>query len=146
MIVFNDLAISRAISAGCNVPFNPDCDVSIGRVEDGRLLGGVIYNDYTGASISIHVASFDPNWIDRAMLWVTFDYPFNQLKVNKLFGQVPASNAQALAFDLHVGFKIEARIKDVFPDGDLILVSMYRDDCKWLKMRPPGGEVFRRAA
>ncbi len=145
VIVFNDPNASRLIAEGCNVPFNPAVDVSIARVRDDKIVGGVIFSDYTGASIGIHVASFAPDWIDKAMLWITFDYPFVQLGVNKLFGQVPASNAHALDFDLRLGFQVEHVVKDVFPDGDLILVSMYRDACKWLKMRRPSDLVFGRA-
>ena len=69
------------------------------------------------------------------MLWITFDYPFNQLGVKKLIGQVPSSNLKALEFDKKLGFKEEARISDVFPDGDLIVLSMRREDCRWLKIR-----------
>lgn len=72
------------------------------------------------------------------MLWITFDYPFNKLKVNKLFGLVRESNKKALAFDTKLGFKVEARITDVFPAHEaMIVLAMYRDDCRYLKMPVP---------
>jgi RimJ/RimL family protein N-acetyltransferase len=70
------------------------------------------------------------------MIWVCFNYPFVQLGCSKLFGQVPASNRKALEFDLKLGFIEEARVKDVFPDGDLIVIAMKREDCRWLKLKP----------
>lgn len=84
------------------------------------------------------MAGFRPDWANRDMLWVAFDYPFNQLGCKKLFGQVPESNPKALEIDLKLGFKIIAKIDDVFPDGALIVVALDRDDCRWLNLKPRG--------
>lgn len=146
MIVIGNEEHGHAIAKGAGVSFNPAVDVVIARVVDGRLRGGVIFNGYTGASINLHAWGDDPNWADRDMLWITFDYPFRQLGCRKVFGQIPANNAHALEFDLKLGFKIEARIKDVFPDEDLIVVSMAREDCRWLKLRPSSAFSKQEAA
>jgi len=126
----------ETIANAANVLPNRAYDTCISRSKDGRLLGGVIYTNYTGASITMHTAGFDPAWVNRDMLWVCFHYPFVQLKCNKLFGQVPAWNVKALEFDLHLGFKEECIIRDVYPEGDMILLSMRKEDCRWLKLRP----------
>jgi hypothetical protein len=126
VIRFNDPGDGHQIAEAAGTSFNPAVDVCIARLRDGALMGGT----------AIHVASFMPHWINHDLLWVTFHYPFELLRVKKLFGPVPASNAQALEFDLKLGFKEEARIADVFHDGDLILLSMKREDCRWLKMKP----------
>jgi hypothetical protein len=124
--------------------FNPLTDTVISRVgPGGKLLGGVIFQDYTGNSMNIHVAGFDPKWINKDMLWVTFHYPFIQCNCRALFGLVPASNSKALEFDFKLGFKEVARIEDVFPDGPLVVVKMMRDECRWLKIRP---KQFEEAA
>ena len=136
MLVLNDPNHGHAIARGAGVAFNPAVDVVIARVIDGVLCGGVIFNNYTGASINLHVWGRDANWADRDMLWITFHYPFIQLRCRKVFGQIPANNTAALDFDLKLGFKIEARIRDVFPDEDLIVVAMKREDCRWLKIKP----------
>ena len=52
-------------------------------------MGGVIFSNYTGESIAMHSAAWDQHWINRDMLFVIFDYPFNQLGVKRMFGQVP---------------------------------------------------------
>lgn len=137
MIRFNHPDDGHAIAAQAGTVFNPAVDVVIAKFKEKSLRGGLILNGYTGASINMHVASFDRRWGSRDVLWVAFDYPFNQLGCKKVFGQIPANNIQALEFDLHLGFKIEARIKDVFPGGeDLIVVSMSRDECRWLDLKP----------
>jgi RimJ/RimL family protein N-acetyltransferase len=133
LITAGNIEHARAIAKAAGCFFNPECDHVISREEDGKLLGGVIFTGYTGASIGIHTASFDPRWINKDMLWITFDYPFNQLGVKKLFGQVPSGNLRALEFDLKLGFIEEARIPEVFPGEDLVVLSMRREDCRWLK-------------
>ena len=135
-IHINDHYHGDRIAKASGVVFNPAGDVVISHSRQGELTGGMLYNNFTGASINIHIAGFDPRWGDRDLVWVGFDYPFNQLGCRKVFGQVPASNEQALEFDLKLGFKIETVIRDVFPDGDLVVVSMSKDDCRWLKLKP----------
>lgn len=137
MIQMNNEAHGYAIAESAGVIFNPAADVMISHLDkNGELTGGVIYNGYTKASINMHVAAFNPRWGSRDMLWVCFDYPFNQLGCRKVFGQVPSKNDHALEFNLKLGFKIEALIPDVFPEDDLIVVSMPREDCRWLNIKP----------
>lgn len=138
MILVNEYVHGVMIGRQAGAPFDPRCGSCISRISDndGRLLGGVTYEGNNGASMVIHVAGFDPHWINPDMLWVTFHYPFEQLGVKKLLGKVCSSNTRAIAFDTKLGFREEARVKDVFPDGDLIIFGMYRDECRWLKLRP----------
>ena len=117
--------------------YNPESHVVISRDEDGKLLGGVIYQAYNKASIVIHVAGFVPRWLNRDLLWMAFHYPFEQLGVSKLFTQTPSNNHKALDFNTNLGFKDEARIEGVFPDADLIVRSMRREDCRWLTRGSP---------
>jgi hypothetical protein len=125
-----------AEAAGCI--FNPAVDQVISVTSEGKLLGGNIYTGYTGVSIQLHMAGFQPNWANRDFLWVSFDYPFNQLGCRKVFGQVPESNTRALEIDLKLGFKIIAKIDDVFPDGACLVLALAREDCRWLNLKPRG--------
>jgi RimJ/RimL family protein N-acetyltransferase len=133
VIVAGNIEHAKAIAKAAGVAFNPECNVVIAREENGKLLGGVIYQGYTGASIGIHVASFDPHWLNRDMLWAIFYYPFGQLGVQKLIGQTPSDNIKSLRFSAKLGFKEEARVEGVFHNADLIITSMQREDCRWLK-------------
>lgn len=116
--------------------YNPKADQCIALVGTRGLLGGVTYTGYTGASIQMHVAGFMANWATRDFLWTIFDYPFNQLGCPKVFGQVPESNTRALEIDQKLGFKIVAKIDDVFPDGACYVLALAREDCRWLKLKP----------
>lgn len=108
--------------------------VAIGLERDGVLIAGVLYDHYNGASIAMHVAAEGKQWLNRDYLWFCFWYPFEQLKVNKVIGPVPSTNEAALRFDKHLGFIEEARIKDGAPGGDLILLTMTRQQCRYLEL------------
>lgn len=120
------------------VSFNPVADVVIARVEDEKLLGGVILRDWNGASILMHVAGFDPHWLTRDFLWICFHYPFVQLGCKKVLALVSSGNLHAIDFDKRIGFKEECRIKDADPGGDLVVLSMRREECRWLNIKPKG--------
>jgi len=136
-VAFNDPADGAAIAERAGTAFNPHRDISICRIRDELRLGGVIFSHFTGESISMHSASWDPHWINRDMLWVTFDYPFNQLGVQRIFGQVPEDNRHAQEFNTKVGFKEVARIEGVFR-GPLacVVMCLERQDCRFLNVQP----------
>jgi RimJ/RimL family protein N-acetyltransferase len=107
--------------------------------EYGELLGGVVIYDFTGRAVSMHVAGFAPNWINKDLLWISFHYPFVQLGCDSIFCQIKSSNERAIKFVKKVGFEPEVVIRDVFPGGvDLVVLRMYARTCRWLGIRPSG--------
>lgn len=136
-IVLNDRACGEAIAALAGTDYNPRTCVSMCRIRDGVRLGGVMFSNYTGESIGVHSASWDQHWINRDMLFVTFDYPFNQLGVKRIFGQVPEDNLHARKFNENIGFHYVARVEGVFPGNVACMVMrMDRADCRFLNIRP----------
>lgn len=111
----------------------PGSCTAIGRIKNGELIGGVLYEQYNGANVQAHIAGEGKGWLDREFLWIMFDYPFNQLGVKRITGIVPSSNAAARKFDENLGFVQEAVLEDAHPDGDLIVYRMRRDECRWLR-------------
>jgi RimJ/RimL family protein N-acetyltransferase len=102
-------------------------------LERGALCAAVVYNLYSDADIAIHIASDGSRkWLNRAFLKVAFGYPFNQLKVRRLTGLVPARNVAAQAFDEHLGFRREGVIRHGMPDDDVILYGMLRAECRFI--------------
>ena len=108
----------------------------IGLEEDGVLIAGVKFDNFNHASVCMHVAAVPgKRWMTREYLWTSFDYPFNQLKVRKILGLVAETNTVARRFDEHLGFSLEATIKDASPDGDLLIYSMTKDRCRFLGIK-----------
>lgn len=136
MLKYNTTTHGHAIAKKAGCCFDPVNNACISRESGGRLLGGVIYQDYNRSSINAHIAGLAPNWLCPDLLWAMFHYPFVQLDCKKILGFVPSYNAVALAFDYKLGFKYVTTVPEVFENGDLIIISMGRDDCKWLSIRP----------
>ena len=142
IIRFDDVHAIRLIAQAAKIQFVPRLHHAIASYDNNDILtGGVLFTDWMGGSIQVHVAGFRPNWASKALLYLAFNYPFEQLKVNKLIGLVPEENHQARNLNLHLGFRIEYKIDDVFNHRSLAngmwIMSMRREDCRWLKMKPP---------
>ena len=105
----------------------------IGRLNAaGNVIGVVGYDGFNGASVQMHVAG-DGNWISRQLLWAAFDYPFNVMHCNVVLGLIPSGNAEALKLNEHLGFQVDTVLPHAHPDGALVVMTMYRDGCRWLK-------------
>lgn len=101
-------------------------------LEDGKAIAGVIYDGYNEVTVGAHI------WVDEGKVpckeWYAaiFDYPFNRLGVKKIVGQVASHNEEASRLDKHFGFIEEARVKDYSEDGDLIIYTMTKEQCRIL--------------
>lgn len=116
----------------------------------GNLIAGVLFDNYNGASIQMHVAA-EPGarWMTREYLHCCFAYPFRQLAVRKIVGLVSCTNLPARRFDEHLGFHLEATLTDAHPDGDLLVYTMTKQQCRWLSIplrNPAHGKELTSAA
>jgi len=110
----------------------------------GKILGVVGFDAWNGASCEMHVAG-EGNWVTRDLLYATFDYVFNAANLNVVIGMVPSSNKKAIRFDKHVGFTEVGRIKNGASDGDLIIMQLRRENCRYLE-RAHGQQTHAAAA
>jgi len=147
MIHFDDWDHADAIARLAQTSFNRRTDRCISRSEfDPRvgaqaLFGGSLITGYTGrgGSCGIHLAGTRVAWLSRTLLWVTYDYIFNQLGVARLIAQVPVSNDPSIVFCLKNGFKEKHKIEGVFPGGGALLIFVLeRADCRFLNLKPTG--------
>lgn len=139
VVEFNNIAHGHEIATTAGTSYNPISDIVIARVRNGKLLGGCVFQNYTGYSIGMHTAGFVQRWINRDLLWICFHYPFVQLECEYIFGLVPAFNLKAVEFNRNIGFTEVARIDHVFHEGSMIVMRMHRDECRHLlpKKRSP---------
>lgn len=105
---------------------------TLGLEKDGALIAGVIVDGWNGASARMHVAG-EGNWLNREFLFACFDYVFRQLDLNVVIGTVASDNAKALRFDKHLGFREVTRIPKGHPKGDLVILTMRKEDCRFLR-------------
>lgn len=142
MIFINDHRHGHALCRAMGSVFTPTSETVISHAElrpapgyltpIETLLGGVLYEKYTGTSVMMHTAGLRPNWLNRELLWIAFDYPFRKLDCIKVIAVVASTNAKAIAFAEHLGFTLEAKIENAVPGGDTLILSMERKDCRWL--------------
>jgi len=123
-----------------NKTWAPQGREAIGLVRGDEVLGGVVFEDWNLKSVSAHMAWADPSVSARRLILAVFHYAFIDLGAEKVVGCVNSANKAALKTDLRLGFRPEAVIEGVFPDGDLVIVVMDRSACPWIP------RVYRNAA
>lgn len=107
---------------------------TIGWAKGGKLVAGVIYEDFNHAQVVCHIAGVG-NWATREYLWTIFDYPFNQLKVNRITVPVASTNTRSKRFVKRLGFEHEATLTDAHPQGDILIYKITADKCRWLGLK-----------
>lgn len=120
-LLCKELGVTPTTSAQCIV-----C------MEDGFPIAGVVYDGYNGGSIAAHIWIKEGKRPSRAWYGAIFDYPFNRLGVKKIIGQVKSTNSKAVVLDSHFGFIMEAFVADFYEDGDLLIYTMTKGQCRVL--------------
>jgi len=105
---------------------------AIGKLKDGNLVAGVLYEDFNGANVVCHIAG-EGGWADRRFLGIIFDFPFNQLKVRRITVPVNGDNEKSIRLVEHMGFKLESRLEQATLDSDILLYRLFKDECKYLR-------------
>jgi RimJ/RimL family protein N-acetyltransferase len=125
------------LESGFNA-YLPENTLCIGQLKDDELVAVVGFCNFLPKSCEMHVASKEnSNWVNKDFLWASFDYPFNQLNLNVIIASVEKSNENALRLNQHLGFKVKAEIPDGHLHGDLVIMTMRKEDCKWLNIQCP---------
>lgn len=117
--------------------YTPNVGQYVGLEENGQIIAVVGYDNYNGASLSMHVAGEGKRWMTREFLWYAFYYPFVEVGVKVIIGLVSGDNEAALKLDKHLGFEEACIIKDASPNADLHILTMPREKCKFLSIRRP---------
>lgn len=104
---------------------------AIGKISNGKLVAGVLYEDFNGTNIVCHIA-VEQNSLDREFLGLIHQYPFIQLGVKRVTGLVSSANKKALKLDLKLGFEVEAVLKGACSDGDMIVLVLWKENCRYL--------------
>lgn len=123
--------------------FLPEVSQAIGQVDsEGNLVAGVVFEGYNGASMKGHIAVDPKARLSREFLWYMGHYAFDEIKVNKVIGLVDSSNIQALKVDKKMGFVEEHRIEGAAVGGDLVVLTLTKENYRYTGVRPH--ENFKR--
>ena len=130
--IVNHPDVSLFVTDKTGAGFGPHS--SIGLIDNGKVVAGVVYADWNGANMFMHVAAEKGiHWLTRGSLYTFFAYPFIQCGCRRVTGWVEESNAAARRLDEHLGFIEEARLKSAARNGsDVILYVMTKETCRFL--------------
>jgi RimJ/RimL family protein N-acetyltransferase len=113
-----------------------DAAIGIGYERDGKIVQGVIFTDYTGPSIQIHIACAEGSAFFPTFVAAVMDYPFVQLGCRRVTAFVAAKNLKSRILAEHFGGFLEGVMRDALDDDDLIVYGLLRRDAQqWLTAR-----------
>lgn len=105
--------------------------MAIGKIKNGRPAVGVLYEEFTGTNVIMHIRG-EEGWADRRFLWFMFYYPFVQLGCKRITAPIVETNKQCIRLVEHMGLTLECRLEQATPDGDVLLYRMWKHECRFL--------------
>ena len=94
----------------------------------GELTAGVVFNNFTNSSATVHLAVSKPKKILSELLDHAFLYAFETCSLRRLTGLVEANNAKSLKIIKHLGFVEEGVMREAGTDGqDIIVLVLWPD-------------------
>ncbi len=115
--------------------------------ENGRLLGGIVCEDWTETMCSAHIVLIDGyKALKMGLHKELANFVFTQAGKLKIMGLVPADNEKALKLDKHLGFTELFRIENGYkPDVDYVVMELKRENCPYWAEVDYGQESSRAA-
>ena len=97
---------------------------------DGVIVAGTAFENWNGNNMFGHQRIDSP---PPKGYWLTVvDYIFNQVKVKRFTATVEADNQKAISLNHKIGFVIETTLKDAGRNGDLLIMTLWPENCKML--------------
>ena len=105
----------------------------IGLEKDGEIVCIFGYDNFNGKSCQQHIVYKQGEYVPRNYVWFVYYYPFMQMGVDMLIGMLPSNNDRIIDLAKHAGFVEKYRIVGAHPEGDIILSTLNKQDCRFLK-------------
>jgi len=103
---------------------------ALGLERHGKLVAGVVYENWNGVSCTCHIAITAP--LSKDYLRAIFHYPFIFGNLGKIIAPISQSNRKSIRLVTNMGFRKEAQILDASPDGSVELYTLGRDECRFI--------------
>lgn len=104
---------------------------AIGQWDGEKLIAGIAFESQNRNCIFGH-QRLDSS--PSKEFWVTVaNYIFVQCGCKKFSAIVDVENTKAIELNQHIGFVIEATLKDSGEHGDQLIMSLWAKDCRFLK-------------
>ena len=92
----------------------------------GELVSGLVFNNFTDSSATVHLAVSTPTKTLSQMLDHGFLYAFKTCRLRRLTGLVEAQNEKSLKIIKHIGFTEEGVMRQAGTGGqDIIVLALW---------------------
>ena len=108
----------------------------IGLERDGQLVAATMYDNYNVSSIMVSIAIRGP--VTKEWLYRICHYPFIQLDCKVVIATIASDNVPSQRFVRKFGFLLACAIPDADPSGALLVYTLHRANCRFLR-RPHHG-------
>ena len=132
LLLSNDAYVCAWVQARLdNINFR-DCK-AIGVMRDSRLVAGIVYHNLRDGQIEASIAVEDKRWANKSVLYAIFAYPFKQCSCHRVLVTVKDNNKKSIRLAKKMGFKVEGKLRQMFPPHDAVLLGMLKDECQYIK-------------
>ena len=102
---------------------------AMGAETKGNIVSGIVFESINGHNANVHIAVSKPTKLFLELLDDAFIYAFQDCKLQRLTGLVEADNTKALHLDIHIGFRIEAIMKNAGSSGqDMLILVLWPEN------------------
>lgn len=100
-----------------------------------KILAVVIFSRFTKSNCEVTLVVGDRAGGTRHLIRACAVYAFVQCALRRVTAFIAVDNEVSLKQAQRLGFGIEGRARDWFPQGDAFILGLLRDDCiaRWLK-------------
>ena len=99
---------------------------AMGAEVNGKLSAGLVFNNFTPCSATVHLAISKPTRVLSELLDHAFLYAFDTCGLRRLTGLVEANNAKSLKIIKRLGFVEEGVMRQAGEDGqDIIIFALW---------------------
>jgi RimJ/RimL family protein N-acetyltransferase len=130
-MIYSHPDIAKWVMAGIDGGRYVEGMQGIGDIKDDELIAGVAFESQNRNTLwgHQHITKTPSKsfWIAVA------NYIYNQCGCIRFSAIVDANNEKAIRLNKHIGFVVEATLKDAGDNGDLLIMTLWRDNCRFLK-------------
>jgi hypothetical protein len=102
-------------------------------IESFKPLAACVMDNWTETSVQCHLLILDKRAIRGKFLDTCFDFVFNDMQRDIMYGLVPGDNSKALRLNEHMGFTEKCRFEGAFKPGvDYVIMELKKENCKYL--------------
>jgi hypothetical protein len=123
--------VAAWVAARCDVAqFSPPYSCIGWEDANGNLVGGAVFNSFTGANIEVSLAGRGAlcRQAIRDMVW----YTFKMLGVRRVTAHTKSQNVRLINQAIRGGWLNEGFRRRWFHDDDAVALVLFPENCRWL--------------